>query len=50
VALEAVRVEKTVAQHSREFRVYVNLIRQWKKQLLKELPIIFMPTNWPDQG
>jgi transposase-like protein len=41
VALEAVKGEKTIAQLSSEYGVHPNLIRQWKKRLLKELPDIF---------
>jgi len=41
VALEAVKGEKTIAQLSSEFGVHPNQIRQWKKQLLQELPGIF---------
>ncbi len=41
VALEAVRGEKTIAQLSSEFRVHGNQVRQWRRQLLDELPNIF---------
>jgi len=41
VALEAAKGEKTIAQLSSEFGVHANQIRQWKKQLLKELPGLF---------
>ena len=41
VALEAVKGEKTIAQLSSEYGVHGNQIRQWRKQLLKELPAIF---------
>jgi len=41
VALEAVKGEKTIAQLSSEYGVHGNQIRQWRKQLLKELPGIF---------
>lgn len=41
VALEAVKGEKTVAQLSSDYGVHPNLIRQWKKRLLEELPGIF---------
>lgn len=41
VALEAVKGEKSIAQLSSEFGVHPNQIRQWKKQLLQELPGIF---------
>ncbi|MFH1615935.1 MAG: IS3 family transposase [Planctomycetota bacterium] len=41
VALEALKGEKTLAQLSSEFGVHANQIRQWRKQLLKELPKLF---------
>ena len=41
VALEAVKGEKTIAQLSSEFGVHANQIRQWRKQLLEEVPRIF---------
>jgi len=39
IALEAVKGEKTLAQLSSEFGVHANQIRQWRKQLLEELPV-----------
>ena len=41
VALEAVKGEKTIAQLSSEFGIHGNQIRQWRKQLLEELPCLF---------
>ena len=41
VALEAVKGEKTIAQLSSEVGVHSNQIRQWRKQLLEEIPQIF---------
>jgi putative transposase len=41
VALEAVRRERTIAQLSSEYGIHPNLIRQWKRRLLEELPGIF---------
>lgn len=41
VALEAVKGEKTMAELSSEFGVHANQIRQWRKQLLEELPSLF---------
>jgi putative transposase len=41
VALEALKGEKTLAQLSSEFGVHANQIRQWRKQLLDELPKLF---------
>jgi len=41
VAVESVKGEKTMAQLSSQYGVHVNQIRQWRKQLLEELPRIF---------
>ena len=41
VALEALKAEKTISEISSEYGVHPNQVRQWKKQLLKELPSIF---------
>lgn len=41
VSLEALKGEKTLAQLSSEFGVHANQIRQWRKQLLEELPKLF---------
>lgn len=41
VALEAVKGEKTIAQLSSELGVHGNQVRQWRKQLLEELPRLF---------
>ena len=41
VALEAAKGEKTIAQLSSEFGVHANQIRQWRKQLLEQLPQLF---------
>ena len=41
VALEAIKGEKTLAQLFSEFGVHANQIRQWRKQLLDELPSLF---------
>ena len=41
VALEVLKGEKTLAQLSSEFGVHANQIRQWRKQLLDELPKLF---------
>lgn len=41
VALEALKGEKTLAQLSSEYGVHANQIRQWRKQLLVELPKLF---------
>jgi len=41
VALEALKGKKTLAQLSSEFGVHANQIRQWRKQLLHELPSLF---------
>jgi len=48
VALEAVKGEKTIAQLSSEFGVHANQIRQWRKQLLEEVPRIFSDRRHKD--
>lgn len=42
VALEATKEEKTIAQIASEYEVHPNLIGQWKKHLVLELPSIFL--------
>ena len=41
VALEALKGDKTIAQLSSAFGVHANQIRQWRQQLLTELPSLF---------
>jgi transposase-like protein len=41
VALEALKEQKTLAQLSSEYQVHSSQIRQWRKQLLEELPQVF---------
>jgi transposase-like protein len=41
VALEALKEQKTLAQLSSEYQVHASQIRQWRKQLLEELPQLF---------
>lgn len=41
VALEAIKKEKTMSQLSSEYGVHSNLINQWRKRLLEELPEVF---------
>ena len=41
VAFEAMKKEKTMAQLSSEYGVHSNLINQWKRRLVQELPEIF---------
>ncbi len=41
VAFEAMKKEKTIAQLSSEYGVHSNLINQWKRRLVQELPEIF---------
>jgi transposase-like protein len=41
VALEAMKKEKTIAQLSSEYGVHPNLINQWKRRMMQELPEIF---------
>jgi len=41
VAFEAMKKEKTIAQLSSEYGVHPNLINQWKRSMMQELPEIF---------
>ena len=41
VALEAAKGEKTISELSSEYGTHANQIRQWKKQLIEELPGLF---------
>ena len=41
VAFEAMKKEKTIAQLSSEYGVHSNLINQWKRRVMQELPEIF---------
>jgi transposase-like protein len=43
VALEALREQKTINELASEVGVHPNLIREWKKHLLDELPQVFEP-------
>ena len=41
VAFEAIKKEKTIAQLSSEYGGHPNLINQWKRRMMQELPEIF---------
>lgn len=41
VAFEAAKEEKTIVQLASEYGVHPNQIGQWKKKLLKDLPLVF---------
>lgn len=45
VALEAVKSEKTIQELSQEFEVHPQQIKDWKKQLLDNVPDIFERPN-----
>jgi len=49
VALEALKEEKTIAQLASEYGVHPNLIQQWKKRLLSELPGLFSDKRKKDE-
>ena len=41
VALEAIKGENTIAELASDYGVHPNLIGQWRKQVLQQLPAIF---------
>jgi transposase-like protein len=41
VGLEAIREQETVAQIARRYKVHANVVYQWKRQLLENLPRAF---------
>ncbi len=41
VAIEAINNQQTIAQIASEYRVHLNQVSKWKKQVLEELPQIF---------
>ena len=41
VALEAIRGEKTIAEIASIYEVHPNVVGQWKRQVLEQLPEIF---------
>jgi transposase len=45
VAVEAIREQKTLHELSSEYGVRPNLIRDWKKHVLSELPQVFTSTK-----
>lgn len=47
VALEAIRNMKTLAELSSEYKVHVNQISKWKKQLLENASGLFSGKNSP---
>jgi transposase-like protein len=49
VALEALREQKTINELASEFGVHPNLIREWKKQALSELPQVFSTRKAADE-
>ncbi len=49
VALEALREQKTINELASEFGVHPNLIREWKKRLLDELPQVFSSRKDADE-
>ncbi len=48
VALEAIRELKTLNEIASEYGVHPNLVREWKKQVLSEMPGIFTSTKESD--
>ena len=45
VALEAIKGTRTLSEISSEYKVHVNLIIKWKKELGAKLPSLFQKTN-----
>ena len=45
VALEAIRGEKEISILASEFEIHPNMIKNWKKQLLEKVPILFERPN-----
>ncbi len=45
VAVEAIKGMKTLAELSTEYKVHPNQISAWKKQLLTNASILFLPGN-----
>ncbi len=41
VALEAIKGYKSLTELSKEYQVHPNLIGNWKKEVLKNLPLLF---------
>jgi transposase-like protein len=49
VALEAIREQHTINELASEYGVHPNLIWEWKKHLLSELPQVFSSRKAEDQ-
>jgi transposase len=49
VALEAIHEHQTVNELASEYGVHPNLIREWKKHLLSELPQVFNSRKGDEQ-
>src|SRR5260370_3911957 len=49
VALDAIREQRTINELASEYGVHPNLIREWKKHLLSELPQAFSSHKAEDQ-
>jgi transposase len=49
VALEAIREQYTINELASEYGVHPNLIREWKKHLLSELPQVFSSRKGDEQ-
>jgi transposase-like protein len=49
VALEAIREQHTINELASEYGVHPNLIREWKKHLLDELPQVFNSRKGEEQ-
>jgi len=47
VTVEAIKGFKTVSELAREYEVHPNLISQWKKEFMENLPMIFDKDRGP---
>jgi transposase-like protein len=47
VALAAVKGDQTISQVAAQYRLHVNLVAHWKRQLLTGAASVFSPTGKP---
>ena len=49
MALDAIREQRSINELASEYGIHPNLIREWKKRLLAELPQVFNSRKEEDQ-